>query len=37
MLKTVPEATNIFAYDGRDEKGLVAVGQEAGPNVEGGA
>lgn len=32
--KTVPEATNIFAYDGRDEKGYaVAVGQEAGPNV----
>jgi HAE1 family hydrophobic/amphiphilic exporter-1 len=32
--KNVPEATNIFGYDGRDEKGLaIAVGQQAGPNV----
>lgn len=32
--KTVPEATNIFGYDGRDEKGFaVAAGQQAGPNI----
>ncbi len=32
--KAVPEAVNIYGYDGRDEKGFsLAVGQEAGPNV----
>ncbi len=32
--ETIPEATNIYAYDGKDEKGYaVAVGQEAGPNI----
>ncbi len=32
--KNVPEAVNIYGYDGRDEKGLsVAVGQEAGANI----
>ncbi len=32
--KTVPEAVNVFGYDGRDEKGFaVAAGQQAGPNI----
>ena len=32
--KTVPEAVNIYGYDGRDEKGLsLAAGQESGPNI----
>ena len=32
--KAVPEAVNIYGYDGRDEKGFsLAVGQETGPNV----
>jgi len=32
--KAVPEAINIYGYDGRDEKGFsLATGQEAGPNV----
>ena len=32
--QNIPEAVNIYGYDGRDEKGLaVAVGQQAGPNI----
>ncbi len=32
--KTVPEAVNVYGYDGRDEKGFTAaVGQQAGPNI----
>lgn len=32
--KAVPEATNIYGYDGRDEKGFaVAAGQQAGANI----
>lgn len=32
--ETVPEATSVFGYDGREEEGFsIAVGQDTGPNI----